>query len=352
MPITNEQLDRAFNEVLRERQLNIARMQRPDQARELKGVALDRLIREELFWQQAQKENLVVGDAEVDKSFAETRSKFASKQAFEMQLMRQGTDEQGFRNSIRRLLSADRYVDRVIAQRVQVTDADVESYYRLNAHLFGKPELVKVRTLAIAAPASQSAEKRLAARVRIEALRQELAGGGSFDQLARQHSDDPTRPWGGELDTTPAGGLPEWMRAPVAKLKPGQLSPVIETPAGYHLLKLEARMPAVKIPFEEARQGIHDNLFNVRAREAIEAAGAELRRQAKVEMLVAAVEKGRAAGQPRPSFHTTGRGLALPGKLVDAITHGSRGRLQGVVAVLRQLAGREHFVHFRDHAVG
>ena len=65
-PVTNEQLDRAFDSVLRERKLNISRMQNPKQARDLKRVALERLIQEELFWQQAQKENLVVGEAEVE----------------------------------------------------------------------------------------------------------------------------------------------------------------------------------------------------------------------------------------------------------------------------------------------
>lgn len=285
-PITNEQLDRAFNDVLRERKLNLTRMQRPAQARELKLVALDRLIREELFWQQAQKESLVVSDAEVDKSFAETVARFPSKQAFELQLMRQGTDEQGFRADIRRLLSADRYADRVVAQRVKVTDADIEGYYKLNAQLFNKPEQWKVRTIAIAAPMSQGADARRGARIRAESLRQELVKGASFNELARQHSDDPTRQWGGELDPAPLAGLPEWMRSPVAKLKPGQVSPVIETADGYHLLKLDERVPAVKVPLGEARQGIYDSLHDSRAREALEAAGKELRAAAKVEMLV------------------------------------------------------------------
>ena len=89
--------------------------------------------------------------------------------------MRQGTDEQGFRDSIRRLLSADRYADRVVEQRVKVTDADIEAFYKLNAQLFDKPEQWKVRTIAIAAPAAQGADARRGARVRAESLRQELA---------------------------------------------------------------------------------------------------------------------------------------------------------------------------------
>lgn len=285
-PIANEQLDRAFNDVLRERKLNIQRMQRPAQARELKIVALDRLIQEELFWQQAQKESLVASDAEVEKAVAESMAKFPSKAAFEMQLLRQGTDEKGFRENTRRLLSADRYADRIVQQRVKVTDADIEAFYKLNSQLFAKPELLKLRTIAIVAPAAQGVDERRGARVRAESLRQQLATGADFARLARQQSDDPTRQWGGELDPAPLDKLPEWMRAPAAKLKPGQLSPVIETAEGYHLLKLEERVPAVKVPLAEARQGIYDSLYNSRAREALEAAGKELREAAKIQMLV------------------------------------------------------------------
>jgi parvulin-like peptidyl-prolyl isomerase len=285
-PITNEQLDRTFSTVLRERKLNISRMQDPAKARELKRVALDRLIQEELFWQQARKDNVVVPEAEVEKAYAESMAKFPSKQAFELQLIRQGTDENGFRSNIRRLLSADRYAQRVVEQRVKVTDADIEAFYKLNAHLFGKPEMLKVRTIAIAAPATKGADERRSARLRLEALRQELVAGGDFAQSARQHSDDPTRQWGGELDPAPLENLPEWMRGPVAKLKPGAISPVIETPDGYHLLKLDARIPATKVPLEEARQGIHDHLASERGRSALDAATAELRAAAKVEILI------------------------------------------------------------------
>jgi len=286
VPITNEQLDRAFSTVLRERHLNIARMQDPAKARELKRLALDRLIQEELFWQQAQKEGLVVSDAEVEKSFQESVSRFPSRDKFELQLIRQGTDEQGFRSDTRRLLSADRYAQRVVAQRVKVADADIDAFYAANPHLFGKPETLKVRTIAIAAPAAQGAEARRGARLRLEALRQELVKGGDFAQAARQRSDDPTRPWGGELDPAPLDGLPEWMRGPVAKLRPGAISPVIETTAGFHLLKLDARIPAAKVPLEEARQGIHDHLQASRGREALDTAAKELRAAANVEILM------------------------------------------------------------------
>jgi parvulin-like peptidyl-prolyl isomerase len=206
-PISNEQLDRAYEAVLRERNLHVSRMQNPKQARELKRMALDRLITEELFWQQAQKEGLVVSDAEVEKSFLESAARFPTREAFAMQLLRQGTDEAAFRNSIRRLLSADRYAQRVVEQRVTVTPKDVEAFYAANAQFYARQAMLRVRTIAIAVPPSYTPEQRLAGRLKAESLRMQLAQGGNFDQLARRNSDDPTRQWGGALDPAPLADL-------------------------------------------------------------------------------------------------------------------------------------------------
>ena len=285
-PISNEQLDRTFSSVLRERKLNISRMQNPKQARELKRVALDRLIQEELFWQQARKEGLVIGDAEVEKAFAESLARFPSREAFETQLLRQGTDERGFRDSIRRLQSADRYAQRVVEQRVELTDADIEAFYRANPNLFEAPERWKVRTIALLAPLTRPADERLGTRLRLEALRLQLTQGADFDRVARQYSDDPTRQWGGELDPVPLADLPAWMRAPLAALTPGEISPVIETAQGYHLLKLEARVPASRVPLTQARAAIRDQLQKTRGAEALAQATAELRDAAKIEILM------------------------------------------------------------------
>lgn len=284
--ISQEQLDRAFEAGLRARGLNISRMQRPEQARDIKREALDALIRDELLWQQAQRDGVIASDEEVDRTIERARAQARDAAAFERGIARAGFDAAGYRAYVRRMLSAERYAQRIVEQRVKVTDAEIESYYRANPQHFNTPERLYVRTIGIAAPAGQAAAQRRDARTRIETLRQEIATGGDFDRLARQNSDDPTRQWGGALDPAPLDRLPEWMQPHVAKMKPGQLSPVIETSAGFHLLRLDKREPAKSVPLEEARQGIYDHLARERGRKAIDDAASALRAQAKVELLV------------------------------------------------------------------
>lgn len=285
-PITQEALDGRYQQVLRERNLHVARMQNPAQARELKRGALDQLVREELFWQQAQAEKLVASGDEVDRAVAVVAAQYKTRDAFERQLMRQGFTDATYREHVRRLLSADRYADRVVQAEVRVSDADVDAFYRENPQLFRQPARVKLRRLAIATGPGADAEQRRAARERIDALRAQLAQGADFDRLARAHSDDPTRQWGGELDPVAPEDLPDWMRMAIAGLAPGGLSPVVATEAAYYVVKLEERLPAQAVALDDARPGIREQLRARRGREALDRKGAELRAAAKVEMLV------------------------------------------------------------------
>jgi parvulin-like peptidyl-prolyl isomerase len=282
--ITNESLDARYAEVLRERNLHVARMQDPAQARALRKEAFDRLMRDELFWQQAQAERLVVSDDEVARAFEAAAAQYPSREVFARQLSRQGFTEAAFRSHVRRLLSADRYADSVARAEVRVPDDDIEAFYKSNARLFREPERVALRRLAIAA--GTDGAERAAARGHIEQLREALVRGADFDQLARKYSDDPTRQWGGALDTIALDELSASMRSAVAGLDPGGVSSVIETDAAFYVVQLSGRLPSRDVELEQARERIREHLMLERGRQSIERKARELRDRARIEWLV------------------------------------------------------------------
>lgn len=284
--ITQDALDRRHQDVLRERQINVARLQNPAKARELRREAFDRLLLEELFWQQARAQGLVVDDATLDRAIAETAAQYRSREAFAQQLARQGLGEAGYREHARRLLSAERYAESVARGGAQVTDADVEAFYRANPQLFVRPERFRLRRIAVSREPAAGASGSASPRERIEALRAELLAGADFDRLARANSDDPTRQWGGALDPVTVDELPDWMRRAVDGLAPGGLSPVVETASAYYVVRLDERLPAAVVPLEQARASIRERIAEARGREAIERKVVELREAASVEMLV------------------------------------------------------------------
>jgi parvulin-like peptidyl-prolyl isomerase len=285
-PIPLDLLDRQFEELLDQRRLRIAQMQSPDKAKALKREALDNLIRVELLWQEARSSGLAVSDDEVQRAVDEARSRFRNADAFLRRIERSGFTEASYREHTRKLLSGERYAQRIVDRDVRVTDKDIDEFYEINPRLFKRAAKVKVRQILVAVPANASAEQKAQARQKIEALRARVRAGESFEELARQHSDDATRQWGGELDPFEHGEKAKpFEDAAFALAAPGATSDVVETAAGLHLIRLEGRTPETSVPLDVARPRIREYLIGSRGKEAVDKEVEQLRALAKVEML-------------------------------------------------------------------
>ncbi|MDH4061541.1 MAG: peptidyl-prolyl cis-trans isomerase [Aquincola sp.] len=284
--ITLEQLDREFDAILRSRGLNIARMQRPDQARDLRREALDALIRDELLWQKAQREGAVASDLEVDRAIAKAVEQARSREAFDRSIARAGFDEDSYRRYVRRMLSADRAAQDLVQAKVRVTDAEIEQFYRDNAPRFVRPEQLRVREILLRVAAPGGPAQREQARQRLAEIRARVLAGEDFAELARRHSDHPTRQWGGAHDPVVRGQLAAPLEEAAVRMQPGETSEVIETAAGVHLLRLDERLPAATIALEQARDPIREHLTERHGREVLDAEVATLRRLGAVDILV------------------------------------------------------------------
>jgi parvulin-like peptidyl-prolyl isomerase len=283
--ISLELLDRQFEDLLRDRNIHIARLQDPARAKGLKREALDHLIRIELLWQQARAAALVASDDEVERAVAQAQARFRSAESFERRIAQGGFSPAGYREHTRKLMSGDRYAQRIVDREVQVSDADVAEFYAANPRLFHRKEQVRVRQIRVAVPADATPAAREQARRRIEEVLGRARAGERFEALARQHSDDPTRQWGGETDPFGRGEKPRAVEAAAFALAPGALSDVIETDAAFYLVELQQHLPALSVPLADVRQRIHVHLRDSLGKEAVERAVEQLRAQGRVELL-------------------------------------------------------------------
>jgi parvulin-like peptidyl-prolyl isomerase len=279
-----ELLDGQFEERLRERNFHIARLN-PARAKALKREALDHLVRIELLWQEAIRVGLAVTEEEVDRAVAVVRTRFQSHDGFVRRIEQGGFTETLYREHTRKVLSGERIAERIVDRDVQVTEQDIAAFYAANPRLFRHDERLKVRHILVAVGPAASVPERAHARGRIEALLERARAGESFEQLARHHSDDATRQWGGELDPFSRGDVPKSFEDAAFALKPGEISAAVETRAGFHLIELLERVPAMAISLQAARERIRGHLRDARGKEAIDRAVNVLRARAKVELL-------------------------------------------------------------------
>ena len=150
---------------------------------------------------------------------------------------------------------------------VEVTAKEIENYYETNPEKFVQPKRVKVRHILLKAD-PKDAEGSTKARQKAESIREEASKGKDFSKLAKQHSEDPgTKDRGGELGYISKGQVvPEFEEAAFG-LKAGEVSPVIQTAYGLHILKVDEIQEQKTDPLDKAKGQIQTLLQTRKARE-------------------------------------------------------------------------------------
>lgn len=284
--ISNQTLERNFEEYLRDQNMNLAAIRNPDRVKAMRRQALDLLIDQELAWQEAQKTKVLATEAEVADAVGAMRGKFKSEQAFVTKLRIEGYTEESYREHVRRLVSARKYLDRVAAKASEVSDEEIHAFYTANPAKFRLPEQVRARHILVKVAPGAGEEGKRAAREKIGAILEALRAGGDFAEVAMKRSEDSTAARGGDLGTFPRGTMVKPFEDAAFALEAGAVSDPVETPFGLHIIKVEERIPESTVPEEAARDQVRSYLKGVKAREAVQAELSRLRAEAKIEILV------------------------------------------------------------------
>ena len=152
-------------------------------------------------------------------------------------------------------------------KNISVNEADLKTYYEQNTARFGTKEERRASHILITAPASASAADRAKAKAKAEQLLAEVKKApATFADVARKNSQDPgSAEKGGDLDFVTRGAMVKPFEDAMFALKKGDISDVIETEFGYHIIRLTDIKPAVVPPFEQVRATIENE---VRAQQA------------------------------------------------------------------------------------
>jgi peptidyl-prolyl cis-trans isomerase C len=212
-----------------------------DEIDKLTQDALDSLIDLELLYQDALTRKIRVSSEEVEAQIDLTRKKFANQDDFVAALSRSGLTEARLRDDTRKTLLVDRLLESVVWRDIKISDAAVRAFYEENRAALLDPAKFRVREILVAVAADASGSAREEAIIKAKRIRAHLVAGSDFAQTARDHSDDRrTAPLGGEI-----GPLRRDARDPVMKaaraLKPGEISELVETPEGYHIVQVTER---------------------------------------------------------------------------------------------------------------
>ncbi|HEY4745734.1 MAG TPA: peptidylprolyl isomerase [Desulfuromonadaceae bacterium] len=258
----------------------------PEKQKEFDQQALTQVVSAELIYQAGQKLPVKDLDKQVDDRMAQHRARFASAEDFAKAIKGMDMDEKELREFTRRDLVVANFIEQSIAAKITVSEADSKAFYDQNSDKFVNSASVRASHILCGVDAKATAEERKNAREKAQKLRKELAAGADFAALARDNSTCPSSKQGGDLGYFGKGQMvPPFEQAAFA-LKPGEISDVVETQFGYHVIKLTDKKDAETVAFKDARPRIEEYLKNQKIQAAVNAYLAEARKGAAVELLL------------------------------------------------------------------
>lgn len=179
---------------------------------------------------------------------------------------RRGIDrEEGMKEQINILINsqlASELVKREVIDKIKITDVDATIYYDLHKDDFRVPETVRARHILIKVLKRTDEDEKRTALEKTEGILKRLKAGEDFAKLATELSEDTSsKAKGGDLGFfEKAKMVPEFTKA-LSGLSPGDISGIVETKFGYHIIRFEEMRPARLLPFEEVKKSIYDKLM-------------------------------------------------------------------------------------------
>jgi parvulin-like peptidyl-prolyl isomerase len=259
---------------------------RDDYRNELTSKSLAQLVGDELLYQKAVASGVMATQAEMQAEFDKVAKSYPNDAALNVELANRGMDRKALMRELGRGMVVERYIQENVTKKLVVTPAEVSEYYNTHLDEFKHPDLIRSSHILIAVPESATPEQEKAARQRAEALVARAKKGEDFARLAKENSMDPSASQGGDIGLTGNGEVAAEYEEACAALKVGEISGVVRTSFGLHVIKLTDRKKAGTATLDEVRAQLNDFLKNQKEDAEVAKLIKTLQSQAKIEVLV------------------------------------------------------------------
>jgi peptidyl-prolyl cis-trans isomerase SurA len=256
---------------------------------------LERMINDRVQLQVAKDDGIKVDDLTLDRTLERiAQENHLSMADFRKALEHDGINYNRFRDDIRNEITIARLREKEVDNTIVVTDAEVETELAREAREPAADAEYELSHILVAVPPQATADQIEARRRRAVAALAELRRGANFAQIAAQYSDAPDALQGGTLGWRPAGRLPTLFLDVLARMKPGDVSDVLKSPNGFHIVKLiDKRSTAAAKGAEQT----HVRHILLRARDGLTDAEARERLEKLRERIVKGADFGEIARQ-------------------------------------------------------
>jgi peptidyl-prolyl cis-trans isomerase C len=208
---------------------------------------------------------VLLPEASIEACVKDIRNRYPDEPEFEADLGRSGLDIESLRAAIERDLKVEAVLEQVAAATPAVSETEVEIFYLQHLDRFKKPETRTLRHILVTINDDMAGNTRDAAQAKIEAIRERLLKDFSrFSEQALKHSECPTAMNGGLLGKVPRGKLYPEVEAVAFELEAGELSAVVESELGFHVVLCDAVEHESQVPLADVHERVREHLASTR----------------------------------------------------------------------------------------
>ncbi len=249
---------------------------------QIKKKIIEDFITRTLLSQEADKYNITVSDEETNAQIKEMEKNLPQGMTLETALQSSGVSLEKFRSDLAFGLRAKKLVDTHIKDYPLPTAEEKQQYYEANKEKFDEPEKIHARHILIKTSTKDDETIKAEKKIRIEELRKKIMAGASFEKIAQENSDCPSKARGGDLGTFARGKMVKAFEDAAFRQEVNEIGPVIETMYGYHIIQVLEHTRAVPKTFDEVTENIEQILAQQKKNAAIKDYVTALREKAAI----------------------------------------------------------------------
>jgi len=253
-----------------------------DDAR-LNENVLQQLVGGALLYQESKKEGIEVDQKAVDEKLQQWKKQFPNEEEYEKAMSESNLSVPQMKEDMKKGMTIQKFIAERFVDKTTVSEKDIKAYYESHSNLFQQPEQVQASHVLIkVGPKATESEKGEALK-KIKEVQEKQKKGDDFAKLAKEYSQGPSSAKGGNLGYFKRGQMVPAFEEVAFKLKPGEVSDIVETKFGYHLIKVVDKKPESTVPFDEVKERIGQYLKQEKVAKEVRQLVDKLRKEATVE---------------------------------------------------------------------
>jgi len=254
---------------------------------QLLKAAVEGAVEKKLTDQKIKELNIKVTEEEIRQSIEDVKrqNNMPSQEALVSALASQGIPFDQYRTQLKEQLEKLKLLSMEVRSKIQVSETEMREFYEANRAKYTEDESYRARHIFFKTNEKSGEEEIKISMKNALMVLAEAKSGKDFIELAKTYSEDPAaRKDGGDLGIFKKGDMQPELESAIVAMKPGEVSELVYTPVGFHIIKLEERISGKLKPFDSVKVGIEEAVYRKKSEERFNQWAKELRSKASIEI--------------------------------------------------------------------